>query len=490
MNSRLPVWLLLAAALAPLLGGAERNGWPVVTEREESTPAGTVTTTEMLGPLFYQRQNAAGGQVEAFRPLMLWNAQGEKETTHLLYPLFTWQRDGAQTYFSFFELINDRRTAPQGGAAASRHFDVWPFYFSRQTGNPAEDYRALFPVAGTIKNRFGDDRLTWCVFPLYLHTEKSGKQVTSVPWPFIRIIEGAGHHGFEFWPVFGERGRPGDYHNQFLLWPLLYKNETNLSAAQPDVKLGALPFYTRETGPGYRSENYVWPLFGYTHRTEPTRYDETRYLWPVLVQGRGEDKYINRWAPLYTHSVIKGYDKTWLAWPVFRQARWSEQGVAQEKNQFLYFVYWSLEQRSLANPAAAPAYKKHLWPLFSAWDNGAGRRQLQLLSPLEVFFPQNDVVRQLYSPLFAVYRYDQRTPDDVRWSVLWGLLSRHDSPAEKEFHLGPLFSTYTAPDRARVAFGHGLLGWRREPGAPRWRFFLFDFRTPSATKAPAASTQP
>ena len=63
----------------------------------------------------------------------------------------------------------------------TRRFDVWPVYFSRDTDDPATTYHAVFPLAGTIKERFGKDRLTWYLFPLYFNTDKAGMQVTSAP---------------------------------------------------------------------------------------------------------------------------------------------------------------------------------------------------------------------------------------------------------------------------------------------------------------------
>jgi hypothetical protein len=490
MNSRLLVWLLLAAALALPLRSAEQNVWPFrVSEVDEHT--GQADPQNFFGPLLERRTGLEGRQVQALRPLFLHTAQGEKEASYLLYPFFTWRKAPGYSSFSFFDLVNDRQEDARTGRGAVHGLDLWPFYFSRETGDPATSYSAFFPVGGTIKHRFGDDRLTWAAFPLYLQTEKSGRSITYAPWPIVRVISGAGHQGFELWPLFGARARAGDYRERFVFWPLFYLHESHLSAAQPTVEFGALPFYTSETGPGYRNVNILWPLFGAMHRTEPARYDETRYLWPFLVQGRGTDRYVNRWGPVYSHSVIKGYDKTWLLWPLYRHATWREAGLDQEQNRLLWFIYWSLEQRDPRRPAAAPAYKRHLWPLFSAWDNGAGRRQIQLLSPLEVFFPGNDVVRELYSPLFAVYRYDQSAPDDRRGKLLWGLISWHDSPTEKEFHLGPLLGERFAADReARVALLAGVLSWRRDAGTGRWRFLMFDFNSRSATKGRPAPATP
>jgi len=467
MIFRLTLWLLCAFALASPALATERNAWPFWVGQEDPL-TGQIASQQILGPLYASHVNPDGTTEQMLRPLWLKTSAKDKTTNRLLYPFFTWQREATGTSFSFFQLVNHSRdtSAP---SAATRRFDVWPFYFSRNTGDPATSYHALFPIAGTIKNRFGKDSLTWYLFPLYFHTVKDGKEITSTPWPFIRIIQGAGHHGFEFWPLFGSRGREGDYHNQFYLWPLIYKQEKNLSEPLPDVKLGVLPFYARDSGPGYLSETYAWPFFGYTHRTLPKKYDEARYFWPFLVQGRGDQHYVNRFAPFYTHSIVKGYDKKWLLWPLWRHARWSDSGIAQEKNAFLFFLYASVEQRSLTNPAAAPAYKRHFWPLLTVWNNGAGQRQTQFLSPLEIFFPHNEPIRKLYTPLFALYRFEQRAPGDSRHSFLWSFLTWKKSPTEKAFHLGPL-------------------GWRRTPDNSRGKFFFFASRSPSANQAPAPSS--
>lgn len=484
--SRFVVRLLFAAALALPACAVERNLWPLWVGTEDET-SGRITAMQAFGPLFAERQLSDGATQQAWRPIFLWQGNEQAETAHLLYPFFSWQKEGEHSSFTFFQLINHRRSAAANGTAMEA-FDVWPFYFSRRTGDPTTSYRALLPVAGTIKYRFGKDELSWVAFPLYFKVEKAGMRTQHTPWPIVRRIDGDGHHGFEVWPLFGRRGRQGDYRAQFYLWPLIYKQEKNLSAEQPDVKQGFLPFYTRDTGRGFLDENYLWPFFGHTDRSQPQRYREIRYFWPLLVQGRGEVRHINRWAPFYTHSIVKGYDKSWVMWPLFRQARWADGDVAQERNQFLYFLYWSTVQRSVENPATAPAYKKHVWPLLSVWDNGAGRRQWQMLSPLEVFFPQNEPVRQLYTPLFALFRYDQQAPGHVRWSLLWNAVSSRRTPEEREFHLGPLFSKRRTAAGERVALGAGLLSWHREVHSPRWRFSLFDFgRTPAKPVSPAAS---
>jgi hypothetical protein len=84
----------------------------------------------------------------------------------------------------------------------------------------------------------------------------------------------------------------------------------------------------------------------------------------------------------------------------------------------------------VANPAAAPARKVHFWPFISLWDNGAGRRQWQVFSPFEVFFPTSAEMRESWTSLFAIARYDRRGPDDERGSLFWGLLKWERHPRD------------------------------------------------------------
>ena len=117
--------------------------------------------------------------------------------------------------------------------------------------------------------------------------------------------------------------------------------------------------------------------------TAPFRYHETRYFWPFLLQGRGDDHYYNRWGPFYTHSIVKGRDKIWCSGRCGGRIRWNEAGLAQTKDQrpvlFLLLVAYRTQPRAPA--IAAAARRTSLWPLFTVWDNGAGRRQVQVPSP-------------------------------------------------------------------------------------------------------------
>jgi hypothetical protein len=468
----------------------EHNFWPVKVGQTATDRPGPVVSWQGGGPLFFGHRLADGSSNGGFRPFFVWqkDSAGRLTESDFLYPFFTHRAGEIGGRWSLLDLVNaekPKEPADSGGRA----FDVWPFYFFRDTGDPATSYHAFFPLRGTVINRFGDDRISWTLFPLYGRFEKQGAITTTVPWPIVKILEGDGNHGFTLWPLFGWRAKAGVYREQFYLWPLIYKNEAELGQPKPRVDLGVLPFYARDESADSKSETYLWPFFGYLHRTAPDRYNETRWFWPLFVQGRGDNNHrVDRWAPFYTHSLSKGYDKRWVLWPVFRQEKWEDAGLAQTKTQFLYFFYWSLRQRSAAHPALAPAQKTHLWPLFSYWDNGAGHRQLQVLSPLEVFFQDNEPVRLAYSPLFALYRHERIAPGDTRGSLLWDAVTWRRSPAQREFSLGPLVSVEFSSVRRRIALVSGLIGLKRSPENNKWKLFLFDFSSkPDHHASPIAS---
>ena len=144
--------------------------------------------------------------------------------------------------------------ATEGGGPVDRHFDIWPFYFSHETGDPVDTYHALFPVYGTIKYRLGFDRLSWAPFPLFVQTEKRHTETTYVVFPVIRFTHGASN-GFGIWPLFGMTKGPGPARNNFFLWPLIWDNTVLPGPNEPEgtapgTEFGFLPLLTRETSTG------------------------------------------------------------------------------------------------------------------------------------------------------------------------------------------------------------------------------------------------
>ena len=496
MNLRLTI-VLAALSLAPggLAAGAdvpvrehEFNAWPFMVERR-SPDTGALVAWQAVGPLLFDEpaQTAGGPAASGMRPFWVETREParDRSSRSVLYPLYRSLTDEGTFRWSVFDLVRER--GPRPGAVqesadfAPRHeFEVFPFWFEREFADSRLNYRAWWPVSGTLRDKLWLERASWTLFPFRAETERRGAITTYSPWPFVQVTSGAAQ-GWGFWPFYSTLQRPGATREHHALWPFFHRQTREPSpedpaGTPPREELAVLPFYTRTTGPGLASENYLWPLFGYTDQTAPRRYQERRYLWPFLVQGRGDDRYVNRWAPFYTHSIIQGREKRWYAWPLVRHRQWVDEGVERSRSQLLYFLYWREEQRAAGRPQSPTAELTHLWPILSHWDNGAGRRQWQLLSPLEVFLPANPDIRRTWSPLFSLARHDQRAPGHSRTSLLWDAVTweRHEAEQRLEFHLGPLLGVARAGAATRVSLGNGLLGWQRA-AAGGWRMFWLDF---------------
>ncbi|WP_404424340.1 hypothetical protein [Nibricoccus sp. IMCC34717] len=465
----------------------EDNLWPLAVESVFANPSAPASKSA-LGPLLFSQPQAAPGIARrGFRPFWVREEDktGAKGELLSLYPFFRYNWDAEGCTWSVFSLIRGSRPAP--GAAKpgspSHSTEVWPFYLARHNPATGDDYEAVFPLRGRVTHRFGRDSWEWTLFPLYSRTEKSGRVIVQTPWPVFRRITGAGHHGVEVWPLYGQRARDGDYEQQFFLWPLAYRDARGLSSPVPERREGFLPFYAKSSGPGYETHTYGWPFFGWAKRTEPVVYSQKDYMWPLFVQGRGDVKFINRWAPFYSHSRIKGSDKHWFLWPLFRREVTPLAGMVERDTRLLFVVYRSTEQYRAGQESGRVARRSHAWPFLSAWEDGNGREQVQVLSPLEPLFPNNEAIRKSYSPLFALYRFQQTAPGTVRHSLLWDFITWQKRDDRREWHVGPLLDG-TSGEQARFALLRGLLGLDREPGRG-WRPFFFKF-----TRRPAAPSSP
>ena len=133
----------LAAALAVRLTGEEHNAWPVRVTQTDA--AGTPRSWMSAGPFWFEKPAEGGGTVSGLRPFFVRtaNAGGELREATVLYPLYLYRQDSEVYSWSIFQLIN--RSGPRAGTvtapnegAGREALDVWPFWFSRDTGSPRD----------------------------------------------------------------------------------------------------------------------------------------------------------------------------------------------------------------------------------------------------------------------------------------------------------------------------------------------------------------
>lgn len=445
---------------APGVTQNEANWWPGPV-RLFADFDGRPDELSALGPLWSEKIGDTQ-EVLSFRPF--WTRIRETErgavSYHLLYPLFNAYRYEGHSHWHILNLIR----GGEWNEGTEGRFQLWPFFFWEDRAGEDEDELALWPIGGTLRNFLGRDSLEFWAWPLYVHSRRRGEERYGTPWPFVQWRKGAAS-GFALWPLFGHFERAGDYDRTFALWPLYYDHREDLERETPTRRLGILPFYSRETGDGLRSETFIWPFFGYTSESAPRpAYEEIRYFWPLLVQGRGEERYKNRWMPFYTHERKGEAEKWWYLWPLLKREEIDLGFLTRHRTQLLYFIFRDEYQ---TDGLDFQARKQTLWPLYSYWDNGNGRRQIQALDLFTVFFPRNQRVAETWTPLFALYRFDEY-PNSRRRSWLWNLVVVEDSADSHRLAVGPLYEHERAPGYAAWRILHGLVGRSEYHGRAQW----------------------
>lgn len=446
------------------------NNWPGAVWEYDHT-SGQKQRVTALGPLMEQRWEGTA-TIKTFRPLVVEFEDIKEETrdTYFLYPLFWRNQNKYETHWTALGLIKGSR---KSSSETNDEFMIFPFYKSWRGEGPGGRKRALFPIAGRVDNIFWHDSISWFLFPFWLHSKKGDEDYYSMPWPFIRWRKGPKTGGVALWPLMGHYWKEGCYDHKFALWFIIYDQRDHLDREVPTVKKGFLPFFASESSEKLESRTWLWPFFGYVHKKDP-EYRETHYLWPLFVKGSGEEQTTTRLAPFYTHSIKHGVKKRWLLWPLMKKLEWEQDGIVVDQFQFLYFLIWGQRQRSEQDPEFL-AEKSHFWPIHSYWDNGRGRKQFQFFSPLEPFFQSNPVVRNVYSPLFSLYRFTQEKPGHTRRSFLFNLITYEQSPVRSQFTLGPVFDFESSSTYKGFRLLKGVLGFAKENGKKTFQILWMRF---------------
>ena len=160
--------------------------------------------TEVLGPLFSWEKSGTGA-LFTFSPLFsLYSDSSIPQTeAELGYPILSLDKFGKEYRFQILQVIAfSGGEAIQGGD--KKRTTIFPFYFRQEALDPDENYVAVVPFYGRMKNRIFRDRIFFVMLPLYLQTEKRGMVTDNYLFPIFHRRHGAGVTGWQFWPLAGK----------------------------------------------------------------------------------------------------------------------------------------------------------------------------------------------------------------------------------------------------------------------------------------------
>lgn len=416
-------------------------------------PPGAATSGLRLGPFFETAGDEDGNAMLAVRPFFsretaaATNAVERRHETDILWPLAIESQRGDHHYWRallFYGTgVDDDPSSPED----PWRFRLFPFVFAGRTQD-GEDYGAVFPIGGTIRNFLFLRDFSFVLFPIYAEGQTGDLRMRTVLWPFYLTRHGSRVDQLRLWPLYGSAEHRGKYvtrRDRFIAWP--FWNETES--------------YGAVSGGGF----ILFPLFGHTHYERERRGDEESWslLPPFFLYGRGDDGYRKLNAPwpfvrildmddhherhvwpLYGYSTRAHSSREYFLWPLVSQTEVVDKGYRDRLVHLPFPLYFHKERAwgaaatdappdvaadsgaaSNAPPVAAVAsggrnsYSR-LWPLFSYRDVAD---DVRVRVPELSLWSGSQQVERNWAPLWSLYTYRRRPDGAVCNDLLWGLLS-------------------------------------------------------------------
>jgi hypothetical protein len=403
--------------------------------------------TEAAGPFFYNQQRDLE-KTWAVPPLFSHNADPAVESREddFLYPLLTYERYGTQYRWQFIQLFS-----VSGGQepedSSKRRVTIFPIYFQQRSPDTNDNYTALVPFYGHLKDRLMRDEIFFVMFPIYSETRKRDVVTDNYLYPFFHLRRGDGLHGWQFWPLagaehkdvtavtngFGETGIIGGYDKFFALWPIHSWQNTGIGTDAPEKFRADLLLYSYSRSPKRDSTSVLWPFFTWIDDREK-KYREWEGPYPFVVVARGEGKTATRVLPLFGRAHNDTFESDFYLWPLYKFNRLRAGALEQQRTRILFYLFQDVTERN--TNTAAEKRRVDLWPLFTWHRDFKGNARLQILAPIEPMLPSNRGVERNWSPLWSLWRSEDNPATGASSrSLLWNLYRRDAAPRAKKISL-------------------------------------------------------
>lgn len=430
--------------------------------------------SEALGPFFgWQRSGPAS--MFNFTPVFsLYTDKTIPQTEfELAYPILSFDKFGKEYRFQLFQVIAWSGGESMKAKGDKKRTTIFPFYFKQSGPLPEDNYWALLPFYGTLRNRLFRDEVKFVMLPLYLQSTKKKVVTDNYVFPLFHLRHGPGLKGWQFWPLVGNERKElttstnnwgetvveGGHEKFFALWPFYFNNTLGIGTTNVQKQFVLIPFYSNQTASNRVSKSYGFPL-GYTHTIDyEKKYEEKDMPWPFIVFAHGEGKQTKRVWPFFSRASTPILRSDFYMWPVYKYNAVNADPLQRERTRILLFLYSDLLERNTTNNTAL--HRRDFWPLFTWRRDHQNNERLQILSILEPLLPGNKSIERVYSPLWSIWRDERNGKTGARsQSLLWNLY-RSD---KKENY-----------NKKSALFG--LFQREKKAGETRWRIFFIPFTT-------------
>jgi hypothetical protein len=454
---------------------------------------------------FYERETGAEYAVQVYRPFyMLRNdASGLFDTSLMPVGFWRYRNTGGEEWHWLFGLGQSMDRRQQEGER-DYDFGFFPLLFFG-LGAERERYLLVWPFGGTLRGKFGVERISAYLFPgvllFYFFPPASIASIVTTMYVIASLI-----------PVYATYEYK-DYHGWGVLWPLFHRG---VSPIRDELRI--LPFYSRFHKEGWYDRWSVLMIFNYEvvyfsddeHRTlflfplfgrrwsNSGEVSGTTILWPFFSWGRdrrsGNTTYNLPWPLVQVQDQETPFIRKRIFFPFYGDYRYEksrtlfvtplyfrmtkESEVFDSENHIICIIAWyfSREYHGEADPYYGGSWRYFkVWPLFHVEHNDRGDASFSLLSLLPFRDPHG--YERLYQPFWSLVEYRRFRTGEQRLGLLLRLYYQRWGDNFFQMQIPFLISISTNENRlTEFSFLLSMFGYRHSGRGRYVRLFWIPIR--------------
>ncbi len=324
-----------------------------------------------------------------------------------------------------------------------------PFTTIGSGDNEKESYFGVFPLYGTIKDFFGEDELSYVLFPLYTSWTYKDYTAYSFIWPLTLYGNNEKKSEFRILFLYSSKERKNKYKRTSLLWPLLQWGSLGLDKKEPRHYFTSFPLF------GYKwSDNdnlfawtFLWlPFFGglASYGRDNVKEEESyTFLFSLFQYHKSKDPGIEKLVlfPFYGHyrfGELDGGERS----PFYKEATFITPLYAHLEtyssifdSDYHFFIPFYLDLKRYYHKEREEESYIKFWPFFKYVESNNGRIEF---SSLALWPLRSDQFDKVWGPLYSIVEYRQHENGDQYISFLLRLYSQYWNESESHYFLAGL----------------------------------------------------
>lgn len=431
-------------------------------------------------PIFQYRSDKAKREKEinGLGPIIFW-AKGSFENHLAMRPIFYFTEDQVQKFIRLefvyplgkYQEKDGQKKAYLAPIALYRgdekRWDLQLFPFFIGLTERRENYFGIFPLFGTLLNRYGKDEIRFFLWPLYSESKSEDIKTTNILWPFFSFMEGEKKKGYRIWPIYGQKEEVGVSKLEFFLWPFFLRQTKALDTDEPIYEQMFFPFYVSKKSRSFETNTYLWPFFTIA-KDYVSGFEQYDLPWPFFQILKGDTEGF-RIFPLYGYKQ-RGEEmrKRFLLFPFFQE---EELKVGDTLERTIRILLISKIQTGSENQKDKERSIK-IWPFFEYEKGKMGQEKFSFL----YLFPfKEEGFERNWFPLFHLFQWEKDQKGNTKSNFLWGLYRREKSEERDLLRIAHLLTIDKRKDFKKVSLIKGLIQYKKEGKTSYLRLLYLPF---------------